>query len=194
MYLSRFNPSAIKVNQDTTHPGNKNKRKWCWSGMRKPVALLCRRGCYYTRTHDVSAPWTHLALNATQGHKLAIQQAIINQDTTHLTLNATQGHKLAIQQAIINQDTTHLALNLTQGHKHSFTVCSSDPILMYISDLVILTVPFETFFWSMVWRSMFKSDNLQCFFRQHNAQVTRNHRIKKNSVFPILNINYKTKI
>ena len=170
MYLSRFNPSAIKVNQDTTHPGNKNKRKWCWSGMRKPVALLCRRGCYYTRTHDVSAPWTHLALNATQGHKLAIQQAIINQDTTHL------------------------ALNLTQGHKHSFTVCSSDPILMYISDLVILTVPFETFFWSMVWRSMFKSDNLQCFFRQHNAQVTRNHRIKKNSVFPILNINYKTKI
>ena len=135
MYLSRFNPSAIKVNQDTTHPGNKNKRKWCWSGMRKPVALLCRRGCYYTRTHDVSAPWTHLALN------------------------------------------------LTQGHKHSFTVCSSDPILMYISDLVILTVPFETFFWSMVWRSMLKSDNLQCFFRQHNAQVTRNHRIKKTQFF-----------
>ena len=47
---------------------------------------------------------------------VAIQQAIINQDTTHLARNATPDTSVAFQQAIINQDTTHLAQNATQGH------------------------------------------------------------------------------
>ena len=47
---------------------------------------------------------------------VAIQQANINQDTTHLALNATQGHKRSYTTSY-----QFSALNATQGHKPSFS-------------------------------------------------------------------------
>ena len=65
---------------------------------------------------------------------VAIQQAIINQDTTHLALNASQGHKLSYPSSY-----QFSALNATQGHKSSYQQaiyidpkwCGYDPTLLY---------------------------------------------------------------
>ena len=46
---------------------------------------------------------------------VAIQQAIINQDTTYLALNATQGHKRSYPTSYYLS-----ALSVTQGHKPSY--------------------------------------------------------------------------
>ena len=76
---------------------------------------------------------------------VAIQRAIINQKTTHLALDATQGHKLSYltsyQFSALNATQGHKlsyptsyqfsALNATQGHKPSFPTSYIDPTWLY---------------------------------------------------------------